>query len=256
MSPDNKTGVPSIPPPLNIPPSRARRQLAARLAAKKEANAAENAADPDAADSAALEAAGMMDEEPGEMSMAEERGMLESGGGGEGLNITGLRTVSGLGATASRFSGLFSGSDDDSSDSGDEGGGGDGYGGGYGAYDEDDAGRDVTVGREGGDFEVDEAEGMSPAGHGAAGNAAARRRAERERKGRRPSTTEAKERVALMSDDEDEVVGGMGKMVLGEGKAEGGPFADPEDMEGVDTRVEGDSSDEEQLVEIKPRRTS
>lgn len=169
------------------------------------------------------------DESEIDLAAATEREIREGQPGSprQGLNITGLRTVSGLGATASRFSGLFSGSDEDSSDS--DGGQG---------YDEDDAGRDVTVGREEGDFEdADAAEGMSPAGH-----AAARRRAEKDAKTRRPSTTEAKERMAL--DDEDEITATVF------GGDDQGPFADPVDMRG------SSSEDEDELVEIRPRRTS
>jgi hypothetical protein len=140
----------------------------------------------------------------------------------EGLEVTGLRTVGGMGEGASRFSGLFGGSDDSSS-SGDDLG-----------FDEDDAGRDLTVGRDGDDFEAPDSAGLP--GYSS-------------RKGRRPSTTEAKERTLLDDDEDDEDLGPEldAKLVLGER----GPFADP-----VDVNARSDSSEEEELVEIRPRRTS
>lgn len=215
----SKNGGPSIPPPLNIPPSRARRQLAARLAKKKaEAN---EYADPDAADNVALETASKLPENPDESAIdlgpAAERDISES----SGLQITGLRTVSG----ASRFSGLFGGSDDSSSSDGETG------------FDEDEAGRDPTLERSEGDYEDQGAED-SP-------SLAGRKRSE---KNRRPSTTEAKERTPLYDEDDDEAAD-LGpaldaKLVLG-----GGLSADPVD-------VHDDSSEEDELVEIRPRRTS
>ncbi|KAK5174059.1 sporulation-induced protein [Saxophila tyrrhenica] len=240
-SPDSNRDGPSIPPPLNIPPSRARRQLAARLAAKKEAVAAENIADPDAADSVALEVAEQLPQEPEdvELGVATEHAIHETGAGHnspsspkQGLNITGLRTVSGLGATASRFSGLF-GSSDSSSDSDGDGGG----------YDEDDAGRDHTLSREGGDFESSDAaaEGMSPAG-----SADRRRREREERLRQRPSTREAEVRMSLGDDDDEEELAGRFQGLGVKGGE--GPFADPEG--------EGSSEEEDQLVEIRPRRVS
>lgn len=225
--------IDSIPPPLNIPPSRARRQLAARLAAKKEASAAES--DPDAADSAALDVASRLPQNPDEgdidLGPATEREIREGTSASSptsGLNITGLRTVSGLGETASRVSGLFGGSDssDDSNS--------------YGDLDEDDAGRDLTANRPEGDYEDSStAERMSPVD------------AARRQKPRRPGTTEAKERVPL--DDEDEDAESLGKVLDAKlvlaGDDDRGPFADPVDMR-------DDSSDEDELVEIRPRRTS
>lgn len=243
----NKTGAASIPPPLNIPPSRARRQLAARLAARKEAEAAENDEDPDAADSAALEAASLMSENPDEgdidLGPATERDINEATSAAtptSGLNITGLRTVGGLGEAASRFSGLFTDHAYSSDSSGDED-----------EDDEDDAGRDHTVGRPEGDYEDSStAESMSPVI--ASGSTARRPRLE---KARRQSTTEAKTRTPLDDDDDDEV-GELerdvqGRLVLGGDNVEDdrGPFADPIDMR-------GSSSDEDELVEIRPRRTS
>jgi len=118
-----------------------------------------------------------------------------------------------MGEGASRFSGLF-GSDDSSSSGEDVG------------FDEDDAGRDVTLGREGDDFEE-----TDPPGY----------RARKER----PSTIEAKERTPIDDGEDDEDLGPEldAKLVLNQG-----PFADPEGG--------GSSSDEEELVEIRPRRTS
>jgi hypothetical protein len=218
--------------------------LAARLAARKEAEAAENSADPDSADHAALEAASLMPEDPDEAEIdlgpATERAIgevsspLGSPGVG-GLNITGLRTVGGLSETASRVSGLFTGSD--SSDSEGE----------MMGFEEDDAGRDVTVGRKEGDFEDEAAEGMSPAAI-SSGRKVGRRR---------PSTTEAKERQPLDVGEEYEDAESLSRQVEAQLRLAGsrkeeedsGPFADPVDMR-------GDSSDEDELVEIKTRRTS
>jgi SIT4-associating protein SAP185/190 len=209
-SPDTNKTTSSIPPPLNIPPSRARRQLAARLAAKK-AEAANN--DPDAADNAALEVASTLPTNPGEEIRAPDDTITPPSE--SGLEVSGLRTMPAGGA--SRFSGLFGGSDDSSS-SGDEVG-----------FDEDDAGRDLTIGRDGGDYE-DTDGGWA--------------------KGRIPSsTTAAKERTPLSDEEEDEDLGPEldAKLVLEESRRRG-PFADP---------VGGsDSSEEEELVEIRPRRTS
>lgn len=172
MQDSNKSSAPTIPPPLNIPPSRARRQLAARLAQKKkDAEAAES--DPDAVDAAALETASRMPENPSDLDLgpATEKELEEAGV--HGFQITGLRTLSGAGSS-SKFSGLF-GSDDSSSDS---------------SLDEDDAGRDETLDRDEDDYEDD-----APITFG-------RRRLDL--KHRRPSTTEAKERRPLDDDDDDE----------------------------------------------------
>ena len=250
------TGGPSIaPPPLNIPPSRARRQLAARLAARKEAeDAAENGDDPDAADAAAVEAAELMDASPEEgdidLRPATERSINEGLSGEEerpeGLNITGLRTVAGLGGAAGRFAGLFTHSDDDSSPGSSDEDGDSGVG---DSGNEDDAGRDITANRPEGDYEDVAAESMSPAAA-----SVARRR---EGKARRQSTTEAKERVALDDGEEDEGLAGdlRERLVIGEdgpdgGEDDRGPFADPVDMRA------SSSSDEDELVEIRPRRVS
>jgi hypothetical protein len=128
-----------------------------------------------------------------------------------------------MGEGASRFSGLF-GSDDSSSSGEDVG------------FDEDDAGRDLTVSRDGDDFEEPDPPGYQ-ASHARRGS-----------KGRRPSTIEAKERTPLDDGEEDDEDLGPeldAKLVLNERR---GPFADPEGG--------GSSSDEEELVEIRPRRTS
>lgn len=99
--------VPTIPPPLNIPPSRARRQLAARLAAKKEGGA-----DPDAADSVALAASEQLPEEPNErdvdLVLKAEHEIADLSSGLEGLQITGLRTGGGGGqGVSARLEGLL-----------------------------------------------------------------------------------------------------------------------------------------------------
>jgi hypothetical protein len=161
-----------VPPPLNIPPSRARRQLAARLAQRKQATQAAETSDPDAADSSALEVAHTLPEEPSELESlapATEAELREAG-----LHFRG----SGKG----RFGGTFS-SDEDSSD------------------------EELELGGKG----QDDSEG---------------------RFGRRPSTTEAKERSPLDDDDDAVDVGRDGR-----GSSD-------------------DDDDDEQLVEIKPRRTS
>ncbi|KAK5113848.1 hypothetical protein LTR62_003232 [Meristemomyces frigidus] len=200
----------SIPPPLNIPPSRARRQLAARLAQKRKD---ELSSDPDAQDALAVETASHLPDESSAMD--------ELKGGVEGLQITGLRTLSG--ASTSRFEGLFgsesSSSDDDDDDDGDE--------------DEDAAGRDETNFRAGADYEQDDrAGGAGPSAWRGAGVK------------RRPSTTEAKERTPLSDEDDDDALPPPRSAY---GSA--GPFADPEDGE------DEEDSDEE-LIEIRPRRTS
>ena len=140
-----------------------------------------------------------------------------SGDEESGLQVTGLRT---LGGGASRFSGLF-GSDDSSSSGEDVG------------FDEDDAGRDLTLGEEHEDLDPD------PSGY----------HARRGSKGRRPSTTEAKERTPLDDEEGDEDLGPEldAKLVLGGGRR--GVFVEPEG-------AGSSSEEEEELVEIRPRRTS
>lgn len=156
----------SVPPPLNIPPSRARRQLAARLAQRKQAAEAAETTDPDAADQSAVETAHTLPEEPSELESLGPATEAE-------LREAGLHIRSGKG----RFGGTFS-SDEDSSDD------------------------ELELGGKGQDDSA--------------------------RFGRRPSTTEAKERRPL--DDEDDAV----------------------DL----ARNASSDEDDEQLVEIKPRRTS
>ena len=93
-----------MPQPLNIPPSRARRQLAARLAQRKQAAEAAETTDPDAADSSAVEVAHTLPEEPTEvesLAPATETELREAG-----LHFRNDK---------SRFGGMFS-SDEDSSD--------------------------------------------------------------------------------------------------------------------------------------------
>lgn len=222
----------TVPPPLNIPPSRARRQLAARLAQrKKDAEAA--ATDPDSVDAAALDTAARLPEDPPEIDLgpASERELRDAG-----LQLAGLR-ARGAGGSASRFSGLF-GSDDSSDASSAEEGADDeedeGMGGRQG-FDEDEAGRDETLSRAEGEFE-----------DGEDGGSRRRRVDRREAKAhRRPSTTEAKERRPLDDDDDEDGFGADGG-----GGGGRGPFADPEQMDDLD------SSDDEQPVEIRSRRTS
>jgi len=203
-SPNAKEPNASVPPPLNIPPSRARRQLAARLAQrKKDAEAAET--DPDSVDHAALETAHQLPEEPSELDLgpASEKELREAG-----LQITGLRR-----GDASKFSGMFD-SDEDSSDS---------------DLDEDEAGRDEALGREGGDYDDAETSGV------------VHRRSQKQRR-RRPSTTEAKERKPLDDEDDDDdddggdISAAFGKrMVLSDSE---GPFADPVEMDDDDSEDE------------------
>lgn len=191
--------------------------MARRLAAKN--SAAVPNADLNAADNVALESASTLPEDPDEhpIDLSVADGDVEEAG----LQVTGLRTVGG----ASRFSGLFSGSDDSSSSDDDIN------------FDEDDAGKDETIARAEGDFEGDD----DNSGFSGRWN-------RKYSPARRPSTTEAKERTPL-DDDEDEAAD-LGrafdaKLAIG---AEG-PFADPID-------VNDNSSDEDELVEIRPRRTS
>ncbi|QIW99424.1 hypothetical protein AMS68_004942 [Peltaster fructicola] len=194
----------SIPPPLKIPPSRARRQLAARLAQrKKDAEAAET--DPDAADHAALETAAQLPEQPNELDLgpATERELQEVG-----LQLSGTRTSKGPGS-ASKFSGLF-GSDDSSSDS---------------SLDEDDAGRDETLDRDEDDYEDD-----APITFG-------RRRDDA--RVRRPSTTEVKERRPLDDDDDDDNDEQQQHTHISkELGSNRGPFADPAEIEDNNSSAE------------------
>lgn len=164
-----------------------------------------------------METASQLPEEPDEIDLGPATDHEIREAGGRGLQITGLKPLGGSNSS-SRFSGLFESSD--SSDEGDE------------DFDEDEAGRDTTVGRAEGDYEDE----SSSSGR-------------RSWAGRRPSTTEAKERRPLDDGDEDEdEASELGtamesKLHLGEG-----PFADPAEME------EEEDSDEDELVEIRPRR--
>lgn len=185
--------------------------------------------DPDAADATAVETASLMPEDGDglvDLGEATDHEMSQAAGT-SGLQITGLRTVSGSGA-AGRFSGLFSSSDssddeDDASNSSDEG----------------DAGRDHTVGRAEGDFEQAESSG---------------RRLPR----RRPSTTEAKERRAIDDfddDDDDNNEEGMGKEVLF-GIPSGNNTPGVGGLRQEEESASGSSSDDEGMVEIRTRRSS
>lgn len=220
--------------PLNIPPSRARRTLAARLAQKNQN--APDSGDPDAADAVAVETASMLPEEPSEIDHAP--GAADSNVDGAGLQITGMRTLGGGAArnAGSKFSGLFS-----SSDSSEEGGDSDND---DESLDEDEAGRDETLFREGGEYEDHDTSASS-----SSSSSSARRR------DRRPSTTEAKERTLLDDDDDDEALELPSriekKLVLGSTEA---PYSDPPAIKIEDDE---DVSSEDELVEIaRPRRTS
>ena len=105
-------------------------------------------------------------------------------------------------------------------------------------FDEDEAGRDATVGRPEGDFE--QGSYSSGSGYG------------QRRNRRRPSTTEAKERRPL-DDDDDEEEGDLGSALQRNLHFGEGPFADPIEM---DEEEEEEDSDDDELVEIRPRRTS
>ena len=177
---------------------------------------AEGERDPDAADVVALEAAERLEGDGDDGLIDMGPASPQSPVGSSGLQITGLRTVEDISRNTSRFEGLF-GSEDSSSDDDD--------------FDEDDAGRDLTVGRAEGDYEQDD-----PA-------AGINRR--RSGKDRRPSTHEAKERTLLDDEDDDLGISTSGYRNLGEG-----PFADPDGLD------EDDDDSEGELVEIRPRRTS
>ncbi|KAK5131660.1 hypothetical protein LTR08_000787 [Meristemomyces frigidus] len=228
----------SIPPPLNVPPSRARRQLAARLAQRRrEAEVAEGGLDVEEADMAVRVSGG-----GGALGPAGDGAVSEVAG----LQITGLRPVGGLqGGTARRFSGLF-GSDDSSSsgvedDDEDED-----------EDEDDDEDEDEESAHEGGAAGPRGLEHAQPTSLAPAGGVG-RRRSQRGGKGRRPSTTEAKERTLLDDDEADEDFSAeeLGLVMEGGlrfGHDGEGPFADPEEL--------GGSSSEDELVEIKPRRAS
>jgi hypothetical protein len=180
--------------------------------------AAEN--DPDAADPAALESAQQLPNEPSELDVdlgpATERELQEAG-----LQISGLRGLKKGSADTYGYSDIYTSDDGTSSSSGEE------------DEDEDHAERDEMMARKEGSYD------------GAEIGSIARQKNKKEQ-GRRPSTTEAKERTPLDSDDEEGCMESAfdRKMVLGEG-----PFADPEDIEDED-------SDEDEMIEIKSRRAS
>lgn len=157
---------------------------------------------------------------------------MSQASGASGLQITGLRTVSGSGA-AGRFSGLFSSSDSSDDDGEDD----------LSSDDEGDAGRDLTVGRAEGDFEQAESSGNG-------------KRLPR----RRPSTTEAKERRAIDDfddDDDDNNEEGMGKEGLfGIPRGNNTPGVGGLRHQQEEESGSGSSSDDEGMVEIKTRRSS
>jgi len=179
-------------------------------------------------DALAVETASHLREEPEELDLG-----AVSPQAGAGLQLTGIRSAAGGGlpsGSASKFSGLF-GSDSSSSEEDED------------FDDEGDAGRDATLGRPEGEY--------GDAGSGSSSSGSVGRR--RSQKGRRPSTTEAKQRTPLSDDDddeeEDELSSGFeNRLRFGESRGEG-PFADPE-------AEEASSSDEDDMVEIRPRRTS
>ncbi|KAI6794448.1 hypothetical protein KC332_g16967 [Hortaea werneckii] len=212
-SPDaGKTG--SVPEPLKIPPSRARRQLQARLDAKKEKEPDRN--DPDAEDAAAVETATLLPNEPDDLDDNLGAGGPQSPEG----PITGVKTVRGMKESGSKFSGLFG---SDSSDDEDE-------------DDDDDEATPAGYDHPGVDRPPGTAEG--PQGQDSSG--VGRRNSQKDR---RPSTTEAKERQPLSDEDEDVAAAEqMEQLRINETR---GSFTYPDD----------DSSDDD-MVEIRPRRTS
>ncbi|PNS20377.1 hypothetical protein CAC42_5827 [Sphaceloma murrayae] len=222
----------TIVPPLNIPPSRARRQLAARLAARRREAAALEAQDPDAEDELALAASSTLEEPLGNDSVGYGSGV----GGGPGLGVgqigSGISAQSlGRGSGARALFARSSFDDDEDSDSGGGGGGGGGGGrssgssssglsssedsgderGAYTGADDGAVGRgDEDYGDDDDDDDDDEDEDEDSEGEEVeialprrgseerAGRASGER--SRERLQRRPSTTEAKVRRPI---DED-----------------------------------------------------
>ncbi|KAI7546931.1 SAPS-domain-containing protein [Hortaea werneckii] len=213
-SPDaGKTG--SVLEPLKIPPSRARRQLQARLDAKKEKEPDRH--DPDVEDAAAVETATHLPNEPDDLDDNLGAGDPQSPEG----PLTGVKTVRGMKESGSKFSGLFG---SDSSDDEDE--------------DEDD---DETTSERNDHPGVDRPTGITEGSHGQDTSSGVGRR--NSQKGRRPSTTEAKERQPLSDEDEDVAAAEqMEQLRINETR---GSFTYPDD----------DSSDDD-MVEIRPRRTS
>lgn len=203
FSPDGNLNAPSV-QPLNIPPSRARRTLQERLLRRTQAQSGGGGG----------RGGNAGDEPDGEgEGGAPEIDLDAAEPAHDGLEISGVMRTMRPG-TSHKFSGLFTTSSDEDGDDSSEG-------------DEDDAGRDLTVGREGGDFEDDDVEG--------------------ERVGLQ---TRATGRRLLDDDDEEGEEGGGRRLSLSAG--EGGPFADSagEEDEGED------SSGDEGMVEIRTRRTS
>ncbi|GAB7350425.1 hypothetical protein MBLNU459_g1036t1 [Dothideomycetes sp. NU459] len=224
----------ATPTPLNVAPSRARRQLALRLAARQKESSDIEASDPDAADPIALETSETLEVEPLsdlpdlDLSAPAERDLQEAGL--PGLRVSGLR-VKRTGETAARataadrFSVFGSGLDSNSSSSSSSLGSED-------EGEEDEGSR--RHGHKGDDDDDDDDDNTSSP-----------------RKGRRPSTTEAKFRIPLDDDEADR--GGVTRSGLAtEGAAES-PFADPVELSEDSS---DDSSDEGDVVEIRPRRTS
>jgi len=176
--------------------------------------------------------------------LPEEPNELDPSSSEKGLQIIGsLRALGGTGGSASRFSGLFS--SDSSSDEEDEDEDED--------FDEDQVRTNATRNQSG---DSHEDAGDSPFSSAtASGDGVSRRRSQRPGKERRrPSTTEAKERRPLDDSDEDEDEDDLGsamerKLHFGES---GGPFADPVEI-GEDSI---DEEDDDDVVEIRPRRTS
>ncbi|TKA69524.1 hypothetical protein B0A49_07184 [Cryomyces minteri] len=247
----------SIPPPLNVPPSRARRQLAARLAQRRREEAAtlndNEEPDPDVTDPVALAASDAVtasrsnrdppsafDDSELDFGPATEEEIEEAAL--SGLTISGVSGIQRFGTSASasgstpgpgRFSDLF-GSSSSSSDE-----------------DDDEAEHLYSFDDEDDDDEEDEEEGEAGTDGKGKGKESPARGRKPKRKTRRQSTTEAKTRSPLDADDaegEDVLVGfdgprGQSPEAMDEGE---GPFADQ--------AAESDSDDDEDMVEIKPRR--
>lgn len=134
--------------------------------------------------------------------------------------ITGVKTVRGMKESGSKFSGLFG---SDSSD------------------DEDEDENDEEATSKGDDRPgIDRPSGIIEGTYGQDSSGVGRRNSQ---KGRRPSTTEAKERQPLSDEDEDIAAAEqMEQLRINETH---GSFTYPDD----------DSSDDD-MVEIRPRRTS
>lgn len=230
---------------MNVAPSRARRQLAVRLAQRQKETTDIESLDPDAADPIALETSEELPIEPLsnlpdlDLSAPTERELQEAGLPGlqiSGLRLHGSSQAASQATAVDRFSGFGSGLDSDS----------------------DSDARSSSSSASAEDSEDDDDDEMEIEQR--------RRQQYREdfatndspRKGRRPSTTEAKYRIPL---DEDEGAAaaaatadrGVSRSGMAtEGEAES-PFADPVELSEDST---DDSSDEGDVVEIRPRRIS